>query len=441
MRKKFIFLFCHSEERGIFAYRAKQFIQRFLTAFGMTIKSAAIVALMILFAACSTKTDQIATHDHSTSTAGKYTCPMHPSVVQDGPGQCPVCGMDLVKQNQTNGNSSDLMLTDTQMKLANITTQVVKEQSIGQVLPINARLMANEELTEIISTRAAGRIERLYFKENGKTVKHGEPLYELYSENLLTLQKEYLLAKAQFEKLGKDEVRYESIWKATEKKLLLYGLTKIQIAKLHTIENLQPRITFLSPATGIIKEISATEGQYVNEGDLLYQIENTRQLWVEAELYPEETRYVKRGDKITVQLAGTENKSIEATVNFLNPEFQANTQVIILRATLSNPDQQWKPGQSAQVLLQHSDKKALSIPVDAVIRDERGDHVYVMVDQNTFAPRRVKTGIENFNAVEITEGLRAGETIAITGAYLLYSEIILKKGADPLASATSIHSH
>lgn len=436
MKVKFIFFECHSGRSKESFNKSKD--SSFL---GMTIQGVAFVAMMILFVACSTKTEQNASHDNAAEATEKYTCPMHPTVVQDGPGQCPVCGMDLVPQKQATGNSSDLMLTDTQIKLANITTQTVKEQNIGQTLPINARLVANEELTEMISTRAAGRIERLYFKETGKTVQKGEALYDLYSETLLTLQREYLLAKAQFEKLGKQEVRYKSILKATEKKLLLYGLTSTQLKHLTSSDNLQAKITFVSPASGIIKEISAAEGQYVNEGALLYQIENTNQLWVEAELYPEETRYVKRGDRIKVEISSFENESIEATINFLNPEFKANTQVTMLRATVSNTNLQWKPGQSAQVILQHSAKKAIAIPVDAVIRDERGTHVYVQTDQNTFAPRLVKTGIENFNLVEVTEGLKAGEIIAITGAYLLYSEIILKKGIDPLATAHSTHEH
>jgi membrane fusion protein, copper/silver efflux system len=397
------------------------------------------LALLQVIYSCTTKPEH--PNDQATEVKEKYTCPMHPSVIQDGPGQCPVCGMDLVLQKQSAANSSHLMLTDTQLRLGNITTQTVKEQNIAQVLPVNARLVANEELTEVISSRAAGRIERLFFKETGKPVRQGEPLYELYSETLLTLQKEYLLAKAQFEKLGKDEPRYESILKGTEKKLLLYGVTNEQIKNLGRNENFQPRITFVSPASGIIKEISAAEGQYVNEGALLYQIENTKQLWVEAELYPDEARYAHPGDRVSIKISGFENKEIEATVNFLSPEFRANTQVTVLRATVANSELLWKPGQSAQVFIQRAAKKAIAIPVDAVIRDERGTHVYVQTEQNTFAPRLVKTGIENFSLVEITEGLQAGEIVAVTGAYLLYSEIILKKGTDPLASAPPAHVH
>ncbi|MBP9925577.1 MAG: efflux RND transporter periplasmic adaptor subunit [Cyclobacteriaceae bacterium] len=394
---------------------------------------------IILFSflyACAVKSDQDIAHHHNASA--QYTCPMHPTVIRDMPGQCPVCGMDLVlKAEPSSTNSMELMLNDTQIKLANVTIQEVSMGSIGQTVPINAWLAINENFTESVSARTSGRIERLHFKESGKDVKKGEALYELYSEELLTLQKEYLLAKVQYERLG--EPRYKSFYDAAEKKLLLYGLSKEQVSALNE-QNLKDRITFLSPISGIIKEVYADEGNYVSEGSLLYKIENNSQLWVEAELYAKEAEYLKRGDKVRVQTAGIETWA-EATVTFLSPELRAGTQVMIVRATLPNPTLKLKPGQSAQVLLKYSQKQSITIPTDAVIRDGRGTHVFVQTDHNTFAPRVVQTGIENFDSVEITAGLTAGEKVVATGAYLLYSELVLKKDIDPMMDMSPTHIH
>ena len=140
---------------------------------------------------------------------------------------------------------------------------------------------------------------------------------------------------------------------------------------------------------------------------------------------------------VSVRVSGVEGKAIEAKVKFLSPEFRNNSQIAIMRASIDNPDGVLKPGQFAQVFLTHSAKKAIAIPVDAVIRDGNGSHVYVQSGHNTFTPQMVKTGVEGFDQVEITEGLNEDDTVAVSGAYLLYSEMILKKGTDPMAG----HNH
>lgn len=340
---------------------------------------------------------------------------------------------DPVKTPATKGNSNELMFTNSQIALANITTEEVLVRPVGQTIVVNARLSENEERTEVVSSRSTGRVEKLYIKETGAVVRAGEPLYELYSEALLTLQREYLLAKEQFEALGREEPRYESFLKASERKLLLYGLTKDQVVSLAQSKTIRQRITFLAPAPGVVSEISVSEGQYVEEGAMLYRIENVAMLWVEAELYPGESEPVRLGDKIRVSINGFDSAPMEARVVFLSPEYRVNTQVTIMRATVNNPELKLRPGMQAQVFITRATRNAVAIPADAVIRDGKGTHVYVETGTNTFRPRMVRTGGEDFEQVEITEGLVAGERIAVTGAYLLYSEMVLKKGTDPHA--------
>lgn len=407
--------------------------------------TAIFIITMLMFIACSNEQNHDGHADQNKDTQNeqaaegettKYTCPMHPQIVQDQPGTCPICGMDLVKVNKMDESSSDLMLSDSQIKLANITTQKVSRKPVGQTVAITGQLKVDEQKSEVISSRAAGRIEKLFIKETGHRIRRGEPLYVLYSEALLTLQQEYLLAKEQYESLGKTEKRYKSFMDAAERKLLLYGLSKSQIIQLNR-SSLEPRVTFLAPSSGIITEISVAEGQYVAEGSSLYKIEDITSLWVEAELYPNETSLVRVGDKVSVKVSGSEANTIETTVTFLSPEFRNNSQITIMRASIDNPENILKPGQFAQVYLTHSSREAIAVPVDAVIRDEKGSHVYLQSGQNTFRPQMVKTGVEGFDRVEITEGLQEGDTVAISGAYLLYSEIILKRGTDPMAG----HNH
>lgn len=394
-----------------------------------------IVLVGATLISCTTENKEAHKHEAHESEAATYTCPMHPTVVQDRPGVCPVCGMDLVPLTRP-AESNDLMLTDSQVRLANVVTQKAEVKSIGQTLVINATLIANGEKTTTIGSRVAGRIEKLFVKETGPVVMQGEPLYEIYSETMLTLQREYLVALEQYQTLGKHEKRYEEFLKAAERKLLLYGLNKKQVEQLTKARMVQDRITLYAPVGGIVEEITVSEGQYVNEGDKLYRIEDLTSLWVEAELYPTETALVRLGDKVNVRVNGFENESITATVNFLSPEYQAGTQITIMRATLNNAGQRLKPGMPAQVFFMHSSRKALVVPVDAIIRDGKGTHVYVETGQNTFTPRMVKVGAEDFEQAEIISGLKENETVVISGAYLLYSELILKKGTDPMTGHT-----
>lgn len=378
-------------------------------------------------------------HEHSEAEGGKattYTCPMHPQIIAEEPGQCPICAMDLVPVSQMEGQDGEIMLSENQIKLANITTQEVNTQEIGKSTFLTGKLAVNEENIEVVSSRVGGRIEKLYVKEVGQRVRNGQALYELYSEQLLTLQNEFLLASRQTKEF-KDNERYASFLKSSEKKLLLFGMTKSQIAALTKIQKVEPRITFLATSSGIVSEIAVAEGQYVAEGNVVYRLEKLDKIWVEAELYPGEAALVKQGDKVKVIVTGFENDPVPGEVTFISPEFKQGTQVTILRVEIANPEGRYLPGMQADVVLSNSNKKSIAIPTDAVIRDEKSSHVWVQKTDSTFQSRMVKTGLESFDQVEILEGLRENEKVVVTGAYLLYSEYVLKKGGDPMQG----HSH
>ena len=386
---------------------------------------ASIVYMVLALVACEKK------DNHADESITKYTCSMHPQVVRDHPGKCPICGMDLVPMNASGNKDGSILLSQSQIRLGNITTRLVRYEDFGSTIILNGKLMVNEEQTEVISSRAQGRIEKLYFKESGHRIEQGQPLYEIYSEQLFTLQQEYLLALKQYEELGQQ--RYESFIKAAEKKLLLFGMTKNQIQQLTKRKTTESKITFVSPVSGVITRIDATEGQYIEEGSPLYRIEKLDQLWVEAELYANEENFTKTGDTVKVKVRGFENDPVDGRVIFLSPEYRQGSQIMTLRAVIANPKREFLPGMQVTVILSNSDKKGIAIPVDAVIRDAKGSHVWILEKDGAFKPRMVKTGLENFEKVEITEGLEEKENVVITGAYLLYAELVLKKGGDPMA--------
>lgn len=392
-------------------------------------KAAYLIITVALLAACTSGEKHSANSDHehtSHEDVVQYTCPMHPQVVQDHPGTCPICGMDLVPASTSHPTSQSLMLSETQIRLGNITTIRATGQPVGETTVVNGMLTANQDKTEVISSRAPGRIEKLFIKETGQPVRKGEPLYQLYSEVLMTLQAEYLLAKAQYEQLGSTSTRYASFMKSAREKLLRYGLTSSQIASLDKQPTPQSRVTLLSPSSGVITSVKVLEGQYVDEGEAIYEAEDIGTLWVEAELYPYESALVKTGDEVLIRVPGLASKSFEAAISFVSPEYRKGSQVTVVRAEIPNHDLLLKPGQRAEITFTHSSREGIAVPPDAIIRDGEGSHVYVRSGEHTFLRRSVETGVSGVGSVEITSGINEGDDVVLTGAYLLYAELTLK---------------
>ncbi|MFB9865604.1 efflux RND transporter periplasmic adaptor subunit [Rufibacter immobilis] len=391
-----------------------------------------VLIAAFLLAAC-TKTDE---HAHAEGEAS-YTCPMHPQIVQDKPGSCPICGMDLVpvKKQEDDTKEASIMLSDSQIQLGNITTRAVKEGQVGSNTVLFGRLVVDQTQADLISSRASGRIERLYVKETGQPIRKGQPLYDLYSETLLTLEQEYLLALDQV-KAFPGERQFVSILDAAKRKLILTGLTNTQVNRLARTRRLDARITFVAPGSGTVTEISAAEGTYVSEGSPLYRISRFNSIWVEAELYAQEANQLKVGTPVEVSVPGSASP-IKTKISFINPEFRQNSQVVIARASVPNPQGRLIPGTQATINLFAPVRQALTLPLDAVIRDSKGAHVWVKTGENTFSPRMVNLGEESENQVAIIRGLQPNDTVVVTGAYLLYSEYVLKQGSDPMAG----HEH
>lgn len=379
--------------------------------------------LSLSFSSCSEKKKE----ENTAQQQIQYTCPMHPDILSDEPGICPICHMDLVPV--TKSESPVLMLSDSQIKLANVKVMDIGSGSFQNQLEIKAKVVTNASGIEIISARYNGRVDQLYVKEIGQPIRKGQQLFKIYSDELLALQNDYLLNLKQQEEFPTESI-YKKLTEAAKHKLILYGLSDGQIAKLRSNKKADPHITVYASTSGIVKEINLLEGAYINAGMSLFRIENPTSLWVEADVYPNELKNIKSGQKVQVIIPGFENEIINSTIEFINPQYNTGEQIITLRVPINNPALHFQEGMLAKVLL-HKDQESevLSIPVNAIVRHQHLKHVWVQTAKNTYEPRKVETDKENENFAVVKSGLKAGDQLVYSGAYLLYSEYKLKKGS------------
>ena len=393
-----------------------------------------IIAIALLsFISCKNKTD--IPQDPDTY----YTCSMDPQVVEYKPGKCPICKMDLTPVKKKNGESKDeLQLSEQQIQLGNIQTDTIRNGTIGDQLVLTATLNFDQMKASSVSSRIMGRIEKLYYKNLGDYVKKGSPLYDLYSEELNNAKQEYLLALDKKKTFTNETViDFDQLIQSAKNKLLLWGLSEAQINELATTKKATPITTFYSTAGGYITQSDIREGDYVMEGGTIVKLADLSTLWAEAQVYTSQLAEVNRNSTAIVQLPDFENKEIKGRIEFVNPEINPDTRINLIRVSIPNPGNQLKPGMPAYVLLKSPQRQSLTLPIDAVIRDGKGATVWIQTGKNTFKSVMVQTGLESDDRIEIKSGLKSGDVVVLTGAYLLHSEYVFKKGADPMAG----HNH
>ncbi len=368
-----------------------------------------------------------------------YTCSMDPQVVEFKPGKCPICKMDLtpVKKN-TSERKDELQLSEQQIQLGNITTDTIKNGTIGDQMVLTATINFDQMKTSSISSRVMGRIERLYFKNIGDFVRKGDAIYEIYSEDLNNAKQEYILVLEKKKVFSKDVViDFDQLITSAKNKLLLWGLNEAQIEELTKSKKASPLTKFYSKTSGYITQQDIREGDYIMEGGSIIKLADLSTLWAEAQVYTSQLVDINKNSLATIQLPDLDNREIKGRIEFFNPEINPETRINLIRVTIPNQDNLLKPGMPAYVLLKSPKYKSLSLPINAVIRDGKGATVWVQSKKHTFKSLMVQTGLESDDRIEIKSGLKEGDIVVLTGAYLLQSEYVFKKGANPMAG----HNH
>lgn len=360
-----------------------------------------------------------------------YVCSMDPQVMEKQPGMCPICKMPLAKTTIDKSSLHIIKLNNDQINLANIKTDTVKLSAIGKEHLLTGVFSINQNATEQISAKINGRIEQLYFKITGQQVNVGDKLYDLYSRELLLVQEEYLLT---IDKTKLLNLNSQSIVTAAKNKLLLWGLNEQQIEKLEQTKQAQITNTIYSKVKGAITEIPLKEGDYVNEGTLLYKMADLSTLWVEVQLYANELYLVEQGNKVEIIPEAYPDERIEGVVVFSNPELQAQSKINLIRIEINNKYGKYKPGMQAYANLKEREKRSITLPVDAVLQEKDYTVIWVQKNKGEFEAKIVKTGIQTNDKIEIVEGVEPGDVVVTSGTYLLNSEYVFKRGTTPIGN-------
>jgi Cu(I)/Ag(I) efflux system membrane fusion protein len=389
-----------------------------------------VLLTMMLILSCKNKTQKPQTTDPDVY----YTCSMDPQVVESKPGKCPICHMELtpVKKSAAQKNDNELQLSPEQMRLGNIQVDTIGKEFVGNQITLTGTLNFDETKVNDVSARVGGRIEKLYFRKMGDYVTKGAPLYDIYSEELNNAKQEYLLALQKKAMLGNSQINFDDIIDAAKNKLLLWGMTEQQIKNLNKKTLANNKTTFYSTASGYITELNLQEGDYVAEGRSVVKLAGLSDLWVEAQVYATQLSKINKASDVMVQIPDFPGKKIPGKISFENPELNPASRINLIRINIPNKDNELKPGMAAYITVRTGGVNALFLPSDAVLRDGKMAMVWIETSQNKFKSVMVETGMESGDLIEIKSGIETNDVVVTSGAYLLQSEYVFRKGATPM---------
>jgi Cu(I)/Ag(I) efflux system membrane fusion protein len=345
-----------------------------------------------------------------------WVAPMDPSYRRDGPGKSPM-GMDLVPVYEdagSEGNASTVRIAPEVVNNLGVRTAPVAYAALPTRIRTVGYVQYDEDRLIHIHPRVEGWIEKLHVKASGDPVEAGQPLYELYSPQLVNAQEEYLLA------LKRDNPR---LVEAARDRLLALQLAPDMIARLHRDREVQQTVTFFAPQGGVVDNLNIREGFFVMPGTTLMSIGVLEDVWVEAEVFERQAPLVTVGLPVTMSLDYLPGRQWRGQVDYVYPSLDEKNRTLRVRLRFANEDRILKPNMFAEVEIEADPvEETLVVPREAVIRTGGEDRVVLALGQGRFRSKAVKLGRVGERDAEILEGLVAGDTVVVSAQFLLDSE-------------------
>ena len=369
----------------------------------------------------TTSADETALEHAKKHLDPKYVCPMHPQIVRDEEGSCPICGMDLVPKmiDAGVGKRPTVTITNAVINSMGVRTRPAERTTLWKYIETVGRIDYDETRLAHVHPRAAGWMEQLDLKAEGEPIANGQLIGRLYSEEILSAQVDFLIALDQ----SNAKVRLEK----ARNRLRLLGVTEYTISQIQKKGETVTTIPVVSNAAGVVTKLGARKGMYVTPNMEIVTIADLARIWVLVDVYEHQIDWLAQGLTAEIRVPAYPGRTWEGTVEYIYPELDPKSRTLKVRLAFDNPDGLLKANMFADVIIYGGPKRdVLAVPAEAVIETGKRSSVVLALGDGRFQPVDVVTGMASGEWVEILSGLSTGDQVVVSGQFLIDSESSLQ---------------
>jgi len=417
----------------------------------------AVATVTVTIAACGQDAS------HGEHAAERWQCPMHPQVVQDEPGDCPICGMKLqpiaeestaeeaepAQAGHVHGGGAPVptgatppggvpgravvTIDPARQQLIGLRLASVQQAELGAGFTSPARVEADPDRVRKVTVKIGGTVERVAVDAAGRRVRRGDPLFSLYSPELQVAQGELLLALGTREKLAAaGDAGGDVLVEAARRKLGLLDVPAAEIARIEAGGEPRRTISFAAPAAGLVTVRGVIEGDTLQPGDVAFELTELGSVWLVADARQSDLPRVSQGQRVTFTVDALPGRGWEGDVVLVEPALDPTTRTARVHVHVDNPDGALVPGMFGRAAFGAAPRAVLAVPLDAVLPAGKRDLAFVALGEGRFAPREVQLGARDEERVEVLAGLAEGEQVVTRAAFLVDSESSLRAALSAL---------